>query len=165
MGSFDGIAMVAFLFFLSILGWSAEFFLYIGNEIVSGTGGTNSSYIQAQLYETLNIMIIFLRSSYLYLVIALLIVNILLQSGTKLNPIWFGISVLVFFIIIYFLENYIMGPLILGLSGLEIDGYVHTDWFEMINDLWLPSLIGVLIGTLFAYAKGTRSSGGYGISF
>jgi len=165
MGSFDGMAMIAFLFFLSILGWSAEFFLYMGNEMVGGLTSDNQTWIQAQLVETFNIMIIFLRSSYLYLVIALLIVNILLQSGTKLNPIWFGISVLVFFIIIYFLERYIMGPLILGLSGLEIDGQVHTDWFLMIQDIWLPSLIGVLIGTLYAYTKGTRSSGGYGISF
>ena len=166
IGSFDNFAVIMFLFFLSILGWSAELFKYMATEILTGITSDHSTWIYSTMLESFNILITFLRSSYLYLIIALLIVNALIQAGTKLNPIWFGISTLVFFILIYFLETYIMGPLILGLSGLDIAGQVHTDWFSMLDSLWLPASIGAFIGTMFAYVKGVRGGGNqYGINF
>lgn len=166
MGSFDNFAVIGVLFFLSILGWSAELFKYMATEIITGVSSSaNNMWIYSTMVESFDILITFLRSSYLYLIIALLIVNTLLQAGTKLNPVWFGISVLVFFILLYFLETYIMGPLILGLSGLDVAEGVHTDWFSMLGEIWQPAAVGGILGTLFAYARGTRGGGGYGITF
>lgn len=150
MGAFDSYAIVLMMVMLSLMGWMAEFYLYMGHEILPSI----SEHWYYQMVEDFTPFIDFLRSSYYVLIFVIIVMNILSNGLSTTDPIYFGAFAILTFIMIWFINQAVIPSIMSTFTGLDLPG-VNNDWWYMLQSSWYFAALSGLVGAGIGYLKGS----------
>lgn len=105
-------------------------------------------------YNSVVAYVVLLKSNLAFLVYTLILVVVLTNAQTTTQPLYFGASAMVLFVVIYMFANSFI-PL---LTGMEIlDEYIGIDLISFLEGTWYYLIISGLFGAVISYIRGAQT--------